>query len=273
MKRLPDITGRKIGRLTVISQAARDFRGKKQSVCECVCDCGNKVSVPASKLITSNGAAPKTPYLSCGCLRSHGDLVGRTFGRLTVIAQDGSSAKGGTLWKCKCDCGTEKTVSAYQLINGTVRSCGCLLREHQAAIREHSESGAVAAHTASAEKKRYITRYGDREKRIREGERLADALSDSVVLADGTNVPALTNTHPQGHNPYRGVCWNNKKGSWMAYCCVGGRRWQKYGFRSPEDAKEARDNMQQKMIEASGLQDAIDARAEYLEKTERRIKR
>jgi hypothetical protein len=49
----------------------------------------------------------------------------------------------------------------------------------------------------------------------------------------------------------------------MAYCCVGGRRWQKNGFRSAEDAKEARDKMHEKLIEATGLQDVIESRAEY----------
>lgn len=60
------------------------------------------------------------------------DLIGFRFGRLTVLsrAPDGAS---GVRWLCRCDCGTDKDVSAVALRYGKTRSCGCLAREVTAA--------------------------------------------------------------------------------------------------------------------------------------------
>ena len=53
------------------------------------------------------------------------NLVGRRYGMLTVVAAAGLS-KGNSLWRCRCDCGGEKLVTAGSLNYGTVQSCGCL---------------------------------------------------------------------------------------------------------------------------------------------------
>jgi len=59
--------------------------------------------------------------------RFHTDLLGKVFGRLTVIAFDSIAKGGNAKWKCTCKCGNECTVLAYNLVedNGT-KSCGCL---------------------------------------------------------------------------------------------------------------------------------------------------
>lgn len=54
------------------------------------------------------------------------DLVGKKFGFLTVIERAENTKNGGSKWKCKCDCGNETVVSAGNLKNGAVKSCGCL---------------------------------------------------------------------------------------------------------------------------------------------------
>lgn len=55
--------------------------------------------------------------------RSTIDLVGKVFGRLTVLERvDGKN------WKCRCSCGTEKIVHRSNLY-GTTRSCGCFKAE------------------------------------------------------------------------------------------------------------------------------------------------
>ena len=40
-----------------------------------------------------------------------------------------TSRKYETFWKCKCDCGTVKSVSSIALRNGLTQSCGCLNKE------------------------------------------------------------------------------------------------------------------------------------------------
>lgn len=56
------------------------------------------------------------------------DLTGQTFGRLTALEYSHRAADGSR-WRCRCVCGTEKTVRAACLRNGQIRSCGCLLDE------------------------------------------------------------------------------------------------------------------------------------------------
>ena len=53
------------------------------------------------------------------------DLTGKRFGNLTVIRFQGNR-KSGAHWRCRCDCGNERTVYYWNLQNGKAVSCGCL---------------------------------------------------------------------------------------------------------------------------------------------------
>lgn len=56
------------------------------------------------------------------------DLTGMKFGNLIVIERAENSKDGHVRWKCVCNCGKvkEKPVSAQDLKNGKVVSCGCI---------------------------------------------------------------------------------------------------------------------------------------------------
>lgn len=58
------------------------------------------------------------------------DLQGLRFGKLLVrqLCAERTS-KGGTRWKCSCDCGNESTVDGTNLSSGNTMSCGCLRNE------------------------------------------------------------------------------------------------------------------------------------------------
>jgi len=56
-------------------------------------------------------------------------LTGLRFGRLLAIERIGSR-DGQVLWRCLCDCGSEKVSTANQL-RWHLKSCGCLKREAQ----------------------------------------------------------------------------------------------------------------------------------------------
>lgn len=60
------------------------------------------------------------------------DLVGRRFGRLTVLAElerrRCPSGQTKSQWLCRCDCGVEKGVVGPALLQGRTVSCGCLAR-------------------------------------------------------------------------------------------------------------------------------------------------
>ena len=57
------------------------------------------------------------------------DLTGLPFGYYTAIRQDGCNSKGVPYWLCRCRCGNEKRVLVYHLLDGSIKSCGCLSRE------------------------------------------------------------------------------------------------------------------------------------------------
>jgi len=57
------------------------------------------------------------------------DLSGKIFGKLTAIKRvENKNQRPAFL--CKCSCGNEKVVMSQSLRNGTVKSCGCLLKRH-----------------------------------------------------------------------------------------------------------------------------------------------
>jgi len=106
----------------------------------CQCDCGSE---PRS---VGRQALVKGESKSCGCLHkdivraaAH-DLTGQVFGRLTVVARSerertrrGQSA----FWLCRCDCGTEKVISAASMKSGLTKSCGCF---HKDTVSSHGFS-------------------------------------------------------------------------------------------------------------------------------------
>ena len=55
------------------------------------------------------------------------DLTGQRFGRLVVL-QRAKTINKRTKWLCKCECGNEVVVEAYNLRVGHTQSCGCLQR-------------------------------------------------------------------------------------------------------------------------------------------------
>lgn len=53
------------------------------------------------------------------------NLIGRTFGKLTVIARSGSNKKGSAVWHCRCSCGGESFPVTSNLLSGKSTTCGC----------------------------------------------------------------------------------------------------------------------------------------------------
>lgn len=56
------------------------------------------------------------------------NILGKTYGQLTVIEYSHPSAgsRGKHYWKCKCSCENTAIVRDSHLISGATRSCGCL---------------------------------------------------------------------------------------------------------------------------------------------------
>lgn len=125
-----DLTGMRFGHWTAISaQDKSKHGGETKWICRC--DCGTIRAVSSYRL--RNGLSK-----SCGCSigdaqrearKKHDDLVGKRFGKLTVIGKGETkltrSGKSKPYWKCLCDCGNTTSVTRRNLLDGHTRSCGC----------------------------------------------------------------------------------------------------------------------------------------------------
>lgn len=132
MKPRRDLSGKIIGELTVIKglELSDPTLGDKEPTLYktylCSCSCGKEATMTSKQL----------GYVkSCGCLlpgNPKENLLGRKFNRLTVIAEHnkiGNGKKKRVAWKCKCDCGNIKIITADSLKSSTIKSCGCLNTE------------------------------------------------------------------------------------------------------------------------------------------------
>lgn len=65
-------------------------------------------------------------------------LIGRRFGRLTVVERVGQSRNRSYIWRCECDCGGATQACTGHLTHGDIQSCGCLRVERaRAATTKH----------------------------------------------------------------------------------------------------------------------------------------
>ena len=122
MGKIIDLTGQKFGNLTVLSYSGSS--PDKKALWLCQCECG-KNRVVMGKLLR-NGS-----IVHCGCQNKTTvkNLVGETFGRLTVIERAGSDTSNKAMWKCICQCGEEVITRGSDLIRNKVQSCGCYKTE------------------------------------------------------------------------------------------------------------------------------------------------
>ncbi len=57
------------------------------------------------------------------------DLSGKRFTRLQVIGLSHIDKSHNAVWKCVCDCGTERTIRGVSLREGRTKSCGCYSKQ------------------------------------------------------------------------------------------------------------------------------------------------
>lgn len=133
-----DLVGEKFGRWTVLSRAPDHITksGLRVKMWTCRCECGTVKNVRQSELLSGGSK-------SCGCYKSDRmrefaksqsyDLVGKRFGRLTVLRQvEDYVSPGGAhfhMWLCQCNCGNQIKVITHDLMSGHTQSCGCLGKE------------------------------------------------------------------------------------------------------------------------------------------------
>jgi len=121
-----EIDGMKFGRLLVLETLWEENPPKVK----CLCDCGNTVILRKSDVQSSH-------TLSCGCLQSEraseANMVDHTnkvsdYG-IKLLKQHEKNKLGQWMWECECGiCGNHFYDLPARILNGHVRSCGCLKR-------------------------------------------------------------------------------------------------------------------------------------------------
>ena len=129
MSTIIDLTGQKFGKLTVLELDVNNPKAGAYWICRC--ECGNIKIARGSSL--RDGTTTH-----CGCsISKHPEkidktsLVGKRFGRLTVLKRDLSKPTGhgcSSYWICQCDCGNIVSVGRTTL-GRTTNSCGCIKKE------------------------------------------------------------------------------------------------------------------------------------------------
>lgn len=154
------------GRIRVVSKV---FPARLPSLWWYVCECGTWGASTARDLKRINKRLDK----SCGCAKreyaremaanfNSVDLVGKKFGRWTVLAPETVRLSGHRRWTCQCDCGTRRAVASGSLLQKRSISCGCYQKEiapelalHMSKARRSNVRLADRSRTALANTLRY----------------------------------------------------------------------------------------------------------------------
>lgn len=131
--KIEDFIGKRFSKLIVIGTAPQNELGRFCALCEC--DCGEMVSVPLSDLKSGKRK-------SCGCLLNKykpEQLIGRVFGKLTVVEVMDKNYYNHLQLLCLCECGIEKEMGLYGLLDGRTVSCGCQGKESLKKAVYHSK--------------------------------------------------------------------------------------------------------------------------------------
>lgn len=115
--------GKKYGNLTIT--AFDSLKKNRTPVFAVACDCGN------TYLKTGLDRLESGKTKDCGCAKRNINLIGKRYGRLLVREKTDKRKKRSVVWKCLCDCGNEHFATSRDLNYGTVKSCGCIIKEKQ----------------------------------------------------------------------------------------------------------------------------------------------
>lgn len=117
------MAGSRFGRWTVLEDFITTPKGENKWRCRC--DCGTERYV-LERSLKYGGSK------SCGCLTRERvyeavayDLLGQTFGNLTVVGRSKKRTKRGGYWTCLCKCGYTCEATATDLVTGKKTHCGC----------------------------------------------------------------------------------------------------------------------------------------------------
>lgn len=245
--------GFRVGKLTV--QAPTEQRKNGYTVWECRCDCGGSIRLDTRAL--QRGA-----IRDCGCGRikpGMKDLTGQRFGKLVCLEPtEKRGNSGGTVWRCRCDCGNICLAVSTQLTKGYKKSCGC--QSHPPLKDLVGKRFGQLTVLSYAGKQAGMHRWKclcDCGRETIVGQTLlqtgktkscgclqAASIIDNLKLCDGTSVTMLeaSKRHAISSNTsgYTGVYRSARSGKWQAQITFKRKTYYLGSFDKLEDAVKAR---------------------------------
>ena len=267
--------GLRYGSLTVLE---KQYGTDGDVLYKCLCDCGNTVVVKSSYLNKDNNSC------SCGCVakdlimrkrqESIDKMVGKKFGRWTVIEHVDKPSSRALYFLCECDCGKTGVVSGSTLRQGKSKSCGCYRSEVLSKVDEMigKRFGKLTVLSITNERVRGCVKYicqcdcGNITKVVRGSLTWGDTkscgcLSHDVksdwmnnylkdVLVENTRIDQL-NTKARSNNTSgrRGVHLIKHTGKWEATIGFKGKNIHLGRFTNFEDAVKARECAEEELWE------------------------
>lgn len=141
-----DMTGKRVGRLTVLERAGTNSGGNVTWLSRC--DCGNRTRSSGTDLRRGR-------TVSCGChahdmtkarhAETRKQVIEQQFGRLTVTEFAGINDQHRSTYRCTCECGGETIADGHHLKDGNIVSCGCRAADPRPGARSE-DPGYVGAH-------------------------------------------------------------------------------------------------------------------------------
>ncbi len=123
------------------------------------------------------------------------DLSEQRFDRLCAIRVSGKDHQNRAVWLCRCDCGRECDVPSRHLVQGKIRSCGCMMREQSArnGVTGRKKNSGAASHLYRpdlADDQRHQTRNEVEVREWRKAVFLRDDYTCQVCGAIGVKINA-----------------------------------------------------------------------------------
>ena len=120
------LIGQTFGELTILKVIKTEENSKIIRKCECRCSCG-KITKPRLTAVINSRVR------SCGHVRKrdYAELIGQTFGELTILKVIKTEENSKIIRKCECRCSCGKITKPRltAVINSRVRSCGHLKKK------------------------------------------------------------------------------------------------------------------------------------------------
>lgn len=127
-----DWAGQKFNRLTFIKPVDKKDGREPGVIWELFCGCGKTTYAKPSRVARGHTK-------SCGCLKKDAvkknvltgqkDRAGQKFNKLTFVKSTDKKIERNIVWELLCDCGNIIYKISSVVVNGSIKSCGCLVKE------------------------------------------------------------------------------------------------------------------------------------------------